>query len=116
LRLILELSKMRKEIISDFAVEYFGTPNELRTQISFILDDWQECFRGQIQTDLKNIEEIYDPSNHFGDRYQRIYFNNQRILYRVNSSYPEEIKFHFGLIKKICENADSKFLGNPQED
>jgi hypothetical protein len=104
---------MIKSTTPEFAIEYFGTPDELRTQINFILDDWQKCFRGQIKAELDNLEEIDDPSNHFGDMNQRIYFNNQRILYSVNSSYPEEIKFHFGLIKKICSNADCKFLGNP---
>ncbi len=104
---------MIKTTTPDFAIEYFGTPDELRTQLNFILDDWAECFKGQIKSDLENLENIYDPSNHFGDMHQRIYFNDKRILYRVNSSNPKEIKFHFGLIKKICSNADGKFLGNP---
>lgn len=102
---------MRKEVTPDFAIEYFGTPDELKIQLDFILDDWADCFKKQIKQDLQNLEEIYDPSNHLGDASQRIYFNNQRIFYRVNSSYPEKIKFQFGLIKKICENADCKFMG-----
>lgn len=104
---------MIKEVTPEFAIEYFGTPDELKTQINFILDDWAECFRSQISKDIQNLEDISDPSNHFGDFYQRVYFNNKRVLYRVNSSDLKEIKFHFGLIKKICSNADCKFLGNP---
>ena len=103
---------MIKEIDEKYGIiKYLGKSDELKEQINFILEDWPEVFRRQNACEIDRLDEVSGGSNSFGDMHQRIYYNNKELLYRVNTSSPNAIKFHFGLIKKICENADSKFLG-----
>jgi hypothetical protein len=94
-------------------VKYTGIPTELKEQLKFILEDWPEVFRQQYNCDIENLEDISDESNYLDYSSQRIYFNKERILYGVGSSEIITANSHFDLIKKICSNADCKFLGKP---
>ncbi len=102
-----------KKIINEknYYVIYQGKIDELKNQLNYLIELWRPNWKNQIIEDVSKLEKINIFENkEISDMYQRIYYSNEKIFYRVNSSNRFIQKWVFPIMKKISKKADEKFI------
>lgn len=92
-------------------ITYEGDLEELKLQLSFLFDELIPHWKiSGLEKDVKNFEKISEDCNNYSDMYERIYYNNKRIIYMINSSNNFQKNVIFPVIKERCKKADKNFL------